>query len=183
MTLSREKLSRRQIFLGDAIRALREALTLSQEEMAHQIGCTYAAYRQWEAGRRVPSGDWLIQILAMCPDRESMEAFGLHFPQTERSSTRPKSTAESQGSKFQEAEGRTMTTDSKTRDLRARLAVIVEELESRIQNGDRTALEYRRDLAERLSRASGLATQPGLSKSRRKKMLEEEIVKLQNPES
>lgn len=59
-----------------AIKSLRNTLDLSQEEMAARIGSTYASYRQWESGRSIPGGKWLIRILRLCPNGETRAAFG-----------------------------------------------------------------------------------------------------------
>jgi DNA-binding transcriptional regulator YiaG len=60
-----------------AILSLRESLGLTQEIMARNIGCSFAAYRKWESGAANPSGLWLIKILALCPDEESLRKFGV----------------------------------------------------------------------------------------------------------
>ena len=60
-----------------AIMSLQETLGETQEAMARRIGCTLGAYAKWRRGERIPSGDWLIKILAFCPDDESRAAFGL----------------------------------------------------------------------------------------------------------
>ena len=68
---------------ADAIRQLRERLgeldgrNVTQEEMARRVGCTLAGYRKWEAATAVPRGDWLIRLLALCPDDETRALFGV----------------------------------------------------------------------------------------------------------
>lgn len=53
-----------------------EGAVVSQEEMARRIGCTHAAYRKWEVGT-TPGGEWMLRILALCPDEETRAAFFL----------------------------------------------------------------------------------------------------------
>ncbi|MGH9325337.1 MAG: helix-turn-helix domain-containing protein [Terriglobia bacterium] len=58
-----------------AIRALREALGRSEEVMAQIVGCSLPAYRKWEMGVLMPSGEWLIRLLQLCPNEETRNAF------------------------------------------------------------------------------------------------------------
>jgi predicted transcriptional regulator len=68
------------ILMG-AIRTLRhrvaetEGEPISQEEMARRVGCTLAGYRKWEAGTAIPRGEWMLRILALCPDEETRKNF------------------------------------------------------------------------------------------------------------
>jgi transcriptional regulator with XRE-family HTH domain len=61
--------------LGPAIRGLRQALGRSPEVMAQILGCSLPAYQKWELGSVVPSGDWLIRLLQLCPSEETRNAF------------------------------------------------------------------------------------------------------------
>jgi transcriptional regulator with XRE-family HTH domain len=68
--------------ISGAIRGLRERLGgISQDAMARRIGCTVSAYVQWEQGRRVPAGDWLLKVLQLCPDADSLRTFGIDCSQ------------------------------------------------------------------------------------------------------
>jgi transcriptional regulator with XRE-family HTH domain len=60
-----------------ALVTLRSTLGETQEGMAKRLGCTLGAYRQWETGKRSPSGEWLIKILNLCPNKRTLTAFGL----------------------------------------------------------------------------------------------------------
>jgi transcriptional regulator with XRE-family HTH domain len=66
--------------LASAIRQLREALGDTQEGMARRLGCTLSGYIQWEKGRRVPGGDWLLKLMALCPDEETRLLFQEQVP-------------------------------------------------------------------------------------------------------
>jgi transcriptional regulator with XRE-family HTH domain len=63
------------------IRALRDRLAVvegknvSQQEMVRRIGCSNGAYRKWEKGKAIPRGDWMLKILALCPDEETRSNF------------------------------------------------------------------------------------------------------------
>jgi transcriptional regulator with XRE-family HTH domain len=43
--------------------------------MARRLGCTLSGYIQWEKGRRIPGGDWLLKLMALCPDEEARNLF------------------------------------------------------------------------------------------------------------
>jgi len=63
--------------IGSAIHRLRVGLGLTQEQMARRLEVTVSAYWRWETGRRVPSGDWLLKIMRLCPHAESLASFGI----------------------------------------------------------------------------------------------------------
>ncbi|MBI1940705.1 MAG: helix-turn-helix transcriptional regulator [Acidobacteria bacterium] len=65
----------RHTALGAAIRRLRSALDETQEGMARRLGCTLSGYIQWEKGRRIPGGDWLLKLMALCPDEDTRSLF------------------------------------------------------------------------------------------------------------
>jgi transcriptional regulator with XRE-family HTH domain len=73
--MSKAKLEEKQTSLSRAIRRLREALGLTQEGMARRLDCTLSGYIQWEKGRRVPGGEWLLKLMALCPDAETRGLF------------------------------------------------------------------------------------------------------------
>ncbi len=43
--------------------------------MARRVGCTVSGFIQWEKGRRVPAGNWLLRLMALCPDEETRHLF------------------------------------------------------------------------------------------------------------
>ena len=45
--------------------------------MARKLGCTLGAYSKWVRGERIPSGDWMLELLQLCPDEETRAEFGL----------------------------------------------------------------------------------------------------------
>jgi transcriptional regulator with XRE-family HTH domain len=73
--MSKGKLEERSATLPTAIRELRQALGVTQEGMARRLGCTLSGYIQWEKGRRVPGGEWLLKLMALCPDVETRSLF------------------------------------------------------------------------------------------------------------
>jgi transcriptional regulator with XRE-family HTH domain len=75
--MSSEKLEISTGIIPEALKALRGRLGLTFEAMARRIGCSNSAYFQWESGRRTPSGDWLLIMMRLCPDAESLAAFGI----------------------------------------------------------------------------------------------------------
>ena len=64
------------------------ALGKSQESMASIVGCSLPAYQKWELGSLVPSAEWLLKMLQLCPDEETRNAFRIR-PER-RSAGRPK---------------------------------------------------------------------------------------------
>jgi transcriptional regulator with XRE-family HTH domain len=73
--MSKRKLQEKSATLSTAIRELRQALGVTQEGMARRLGCTLSGYIQWEKGRRVPGGEWLLKLMALCPDAETRSLF------------------------------------------------------------------------------------------------------------
>ena len=61
--------------IAAAIRGLRDALGRSQEVMARMLGCSLPAYQKWELGTLLPSADWLIKMLQLCPNEDTRNAF------------------------------------------------------------------------------------------------------------
>lgn len=61
--------------IAQAIRQLRDALEETQEGMARRLGCTLSGYIQWEKGRRIPGGVWLLKMIALAPDSETVRLF------------------------------------------------------------------------------------------------------------
>lgn len=73
--MSSAKLTHIRAALVVAIRQLRQTLGETQEGMARRLGCTLSGYIQWEKGRRVPGGHWLLKLMALCPDDETRTLF------------------------------------------------------------------------------------------------------------
>lgn len=73
--MSRVKTKNFRSPLASPIHQLREALGETQEGMARRLGCTLSGYIQWEKGRRVPGGDWLLKLMALCPGPETRSLF------------------------------------------------------------------------------------------------------------
>jgi len=73
--MSRVKVKTQGTALATAVRELRQALGHTQEGMARRLGCTLSGYIQWEKGRRVPGGDWLLKLIALCPDEDTRGLF------------------------------------------------------------------------------------------------------------
>jgi len=43
--------------------------------MARRLGCTLGAYGKWIRGERIPQGQWMLKLLALCHDEEAREFF------------------------------------------------------------------------------------------------------------
>ena len=75
------------ISLVSALKLLQGRLGETQEGMAARLGCTFSAYSKWLRGVNIPSGQWMLRILALCPDQETHDAFFVDI--AERSSRIP----------------------------------------------------------------------------------------------
>lgn len=75
----KNKIKPAQAPLAQAIREIQDTLHETQEGMARRLGCTHGAYSRWVRGERVPGGDWLLKMLALCPDDKTRAEIGLKF--------------------------------------------------------------------------------------------------------
>lgn len=134
--------------LAGAIRQLRHALDDTQDGMARRLGCTLSGYIQWEKGRRVPSGYWLLQLMALCPDTETRRLFEgqiKSYPvQPSPRSTQAKTA--SQGSS---------TTPEQRKQARAIAREAIEILFDLGQAGYRPADQKLKSFADQLNRIAG----------------------------
>lgn len=64
-----------KIGIVSALQLLQARLGETQEGMARRLGCTLGAWSKWFRGERTPSGEWLLRILALCPDEETLKNF------------------------------------------------------------------------------------------------------------
>jgi transcriptional regulator with XRE-family HTH domain len=86
-----------EIDLAAAIRNLRQALGRSPEVMAQILGCSLPAYQKWEAGDLIPSGDWLIRLLQLCPNEETRMAFRIRAERRSAPRERPENASQREG--------------------------------------------------------------------------------------
>lgn len=49
--------------------------------MAPLLEVSLRQFQKWESGEAVPSGDYLLKMLQMCPDGDSLRAFGIDCSQ------------------------------------------------------------------------------------------------------
>jgi len=70
-----EKVSGLKIGIITALKLLQERLNETQPGMAQRLGCSLRAYTAWLAGDRVPTGEWMLKILSLCPDEETRKNF------------------------------------------------------------------------------------------------------------
>ena len=54
---------------SDQVKAIRAALKLSQEELAHAIGVSFATVNRWENGKTAPSKMALTLFKAFCKEK------------------------------------------------------------------------------------------------------------------
>lgn len=128
--------------LADAIRELQNSLGETQEGMARRLGCTLGAYSKWVRGERVPGDEWLLEMLALCPDDEARAAFGLKFEVT--NPRRPGGP----GRKLTEAQEERLRNYN---DAVTGINILYEVAEA----GHADADEVLRDLADRINKRAG----------------------------
>jgi transcriptional regulator with XRE-family HTH domain len=146
--MSSVKLKTKETALATAIRELRQVLGDTQEGMARRLGCTLSGYIQWEKGRRVPRGDWLLKLMALCPDEdtrglfeEQIESYQEQASASRRQAARPPRAGS--------------TTPEQRRQARAIAREAVEILYELGQAGFRPADQKLRQFADELSRVAG----------------------------
>jgi transcriptional regulator with XRE-family HTH domain len=136
----KEKISTKGGRFRPAILSLRQALGKTQEDMASLVGCSFAAYRKWESGAANPGGQWLIRLLALCPDAETRRAFDLESGTSNLESPRPHDPAPDHADRLRQYS-----------DAVTGLTLIYEAAES----GHTAADELLRDLADKLTARGG----------------------------
>lgn len=134
--------------LATAIRTLRRRLGETQEGMARLLGCTLSGYIQWEKGRRIPGGDWLLRLMALCPDEETRDLFERPIDSFRKQVERvpsPAGVAASGGS----------TTPQQRRQARALAREAIDILYEMGRAGYRPADQKLKYFADELSRVAG----------------------------
>ena len=146
--MSSVKLKLKEKALATAIRELRQALGDTQEGMAHRLGCTLSGYIQWEKGRRMPGGDWLLRLMALCPDEDTrglfeqqIESYRERASPSRRQAARPVRVAS--------------TTPEQRREAKTIAREAIEILYELGQAGFRPADQKLRQFADELNRVAG----------------------------
>ena len=67
----------RQNIFAEAVRRLRAVRGISQDGLARLLDVSKGAIQLWEAGDTDPGGGHLIKMLQLCPDADSLRAFGI----------------------------------------------------------------------------------------------------------
>jgi transcriptional regulator with XRE-family HTH domain len=146
--MSTVKLAEIRTGLASAIRQLREALGETQEGMARRLGCTLSGYIQWERGRRLPGGDWLLRLMALCPDDETRGLFEEQVPLT------PGQPASSSLQRKKQLRS-SSTTPEQRREARAIAREGIEVLFKLGQAGYRPADQKLKEFADAINRVAG----------------------------
>jgi len=150
-------------FLGAAIVSLRKALgDWSQEKLARKLGCSSAAVRQWERGRRHPSLLAIQKMVALCPDDKTRKLFSNPAPVNEL--------------EVDDTEPETIRAlRPELRQIRRDFKRMLGRLRELDQLGNPVAREYLREILDSLARAAAIATTSDEPKNRRAGLLSEEV--------
>jgi transcriptional regulator with XRE-family HTH domain len=146
--MSTVKLKTKERALATAIRELRQALGDTQEGMARRLGCTLSGYIQWEKGRRVPGGDWLLKLMALCPDEDTRGLFEQQIESYREQAGPPRR----QAARLARVAS---TTPEQRRQAKAIAREAIEILYELGQAGFRPADQKLRQFADELSRVAG----------------------------
>lgn len=159
--MSRGKKTALENNFSEAIKQLQARLKETQEGMARRIGCTLGAYVKWRRGERLPSAEWLVRILNVCPDEGTREAFGVD----------PRNPANTQ--KAIKEDWKMHIKNPKNADRYRRLENDFREVMKSIEAGDNVARERLNAMLELYIRAAGIESDPTIPKARRKKALDQ----------
>lgn len=146
--MSRVKLTETRTALAKAVRQLRKSLGDTQEGMARRLGCTLSGYIQWEKGRRIPGGDWLLKLMALCPDEETRDLFEVQID-SGREPLRPSRV------QARSVVRRGSTTPEQRRQARALAQQAIQILFELGQSGYRPADQKLKQFADELNRVAG----------------------------
>jgi hypothetical protein len=116
--------------------------------MARRLGCTLSGYIQWEKGRRIPGGDWLLKLMALCPDEETRSL----FESPGESGRKPAPSFPARG---RNAAPASSTTPQQRREARALARQALDILYELGQAGFRPADQKLKYFADELSRVAG----------------------------
>jgi hypothetical protein len=149
------------IFKG-AIQRLQERLgeiegkRVTHQEMVRRIGCSDGGYKKWVEGKAIPRGDWMLKIIALCPDDDCRELFwqALKHPI-------PTPKAATGGVAMP------VTRNQSVQEMIQNNSRVIQELEDRAATGDRSAAEALRVMAETMGRAAHIATRPDREQRRK----------------
>jgi DNA-binding transcriptional regulator YiaG len=61
---------------SEQVKAVRKALNLSQEELAHALGVSFATVNRWENGKTNPSKLAQRQFEKFCEDKKNLKQSG-----------------------------------------------------------------------------------------------------------
>jgi transcriptional regulator with XRE-family HTH domain len=72
-----------KVTISRAITVLRESLGFRTENpFATMLHCQPGALARWERGESFPSGDWMLKLLALCPNQETYANFFLDIAES-----------------------------------------------------------------------------------------------------
>ena len=150
--------------------ALRERLGLleghsvSQQETENRLGCSHGAYRKWEEGKAIPRGDWMLKLLALCPDEETRALF-----------TQATQSAVPVAKPAHIAPAPAVSKGQSVQEMLRNNNYVIQALQDMAASGDRSADEALRAMAETLARGAHLATRPDREQRRKANLNDEGI--------
>jgi DNA-binding transcriptional regulator YiaG len=145
--------------IGAGIKSVRERLQWSQEKLARYLDVSTRQVWNWEKGHQSPAPDYVLKIMQLQPDAETLEAFGVSLEAADQEHNVDELSREERRKRsyenFQRAEA------------------AIRSLARMKEEGNRAAAEGLRALSEIIIRAAGIVTDPTLTKGRKKTMLVE----------
>ena len=116
--------------------------------MAHRLGCTLGGFIQWEKGRRVPGGEWLLKLMALCPDQETRDLF-------EEQIDAHRQPVSARGAHAARILPTSSTTPGQRREARAMARQAIDTLFELGEAGYRPADQKLKQFADELNRSAG----------------------------
>lgn len=144
---------------------------MTQFELARRIGTRERNIQRWESGQTEPSGVFLVRIMALCPDEESLALFGLGRRELPAGLSTPRREASIKRKEKKLIEKAEDIRDPEVREIYRRIERGLQLLEAEKRAGNRAAAEMLDSIAETIGRAAALSHSPDLPRGRRKKSL------------
>jgi transcriptional regulator with XRE-family HTH domain len=148
-----------------AVRALREKLGKTQEEMAGLLHCSHSGYQKWELGTSRPRGLAMMRMLSLCPDDATRDLF---INPQQLAQEQKKTLQQSKSSVFDEDESDLMKIpDAEIRKMALAMMEMGRKLLELKRRGRPVAKAALKELADQFIHDAGMATNPEIPRGRK----------------